>query len=183
MQRVQIKENTIIPSPNIPFTICGNWSLRLKSFTWIFSRCWGLALLLSGEDTDSSPPWSMWKLLSSFPETIWKEKGGPFWGVSLSVTSSCRIPLPTASTSYQPKNHTINQIPNTLKMQHRFEVDSTCQGEQRSLTMIIKKNEKGDLLVENQIYFNLQKTCTDTTQNFKYNKTLCCQTFAADKPV
>lgn len=97
----------------------------MKSFTWIFSRCWGLALLLSGEYTDSSPPWSMKKLLSSFPETIWKEKGGPFWGVSLSVTSRCRIPLPTASPSCKQKN-TINQAAHAWKIPSDFKESCDC---------------------------------------------------------
>lgn len=97
----------------------------MKSFTWIFSRCWGLALLLSGEDMDSNPPWSIWKLLSSFPETIWKEKGGPFWGVSLSVTSRCRIPLPTASPSCKQKN-TINQAAHAWKIPSDFKESCGC---------------------------------------------------------
>lgn len=67
--------------------------------TWIFSWWWAFTFFLRGADRDSRPPWSTWKWRSSSPLTMWKEKGGPFLGVSPSVTSSCRTLLPMGSPS------------------------------------------------------------------------------------
>lgn len=67
--------------------------------TWIFSWWWAWTFFLRGAERDSRPPWSTWKRRSSFPLTMWKEKGGPFLGVSLSVTTSCRMLLPMGSPS------------------------------------------------------------------------------------
>lgn len=67
--------------------------------TCILSWWWGLTFFLSGAESDSRPPWSTWKRRSSLPLTIWKENGGPFLGVSLSLTTSWRMLLPTDSPS------------------------------------------------------------------------------------
>lgn len=70
-------------------------------------------MALSGAASDSRPPWSTWKRRPSLPLTMWKEKGGPLVGVSLSITSSWRTPLPTGSLSCRDtaNENTLNQSP------------------------------------------------------------------------
>lgn len=76
-----------------------NSGLFWKFYTWILSWWWGLTFFFRGAESDRRPPWSTWKRRSSLPLTMWKEKGGPFFGVSLSVTTSWRMVLPTDSPS------------------------------------------------------------------------------------
>lgn len=68
---------------------------RQQSCTWMHSRYSGDSMWRK-TTADRRIPWeSSMNSSSSFPDKIEKEKGGPLWKESLSVTTSCKMLVPT----------------------------------------------------------------------------------------